>query len=491
MAGDTVTASGTTGSFATKAVGTGKAVTLSGTTYGGTDAGNYTFTDQAGTTATITAKTATVSGLTAANKVYDGTTAATVSHSGVSISGLVAGDTVTASGTSGSFATKTVGTGKTVTLSGTTYGGTDAGNYTFTDQASTTANITAKSLTIDLQGQGSRLYDGGTAIALSGVTPTLTGVLGGDSVTVASGNVTGFVDKNVGANKAVTYSGFGLSGSDSGNYVLASSGAPSTASITPRSVTVSGLTARDKYYDGTTITTIDHSGAVFTGVLAGDSLAASGTVGTFADPAVGAGKAVALSGTLYGGADAGNYLFTNQVSALASILNLSTSPAVQGQLSNPLGGVTQLSLGLRLIPGSPSTMPVLNTTPVVDTTAFANTVQLVSLAPRKAPAVVTVTVVREGSPFEPRLITIAIPQAMIDQGDSISFSMSDDQAETQSDYPQRMTQSNGEGLPAWLTYERKTGTFQIADSDSAKLPLELSGTMKGQRILVFLLAAAD
>ncbi|MCC6141937.1 MAG: hypothetical protein IT389_15130, partial [Nitrospira sp.] len=491
VAGETVTTASGTGAFADKNVGTGKTVAVSGLTISGSDSGNYTLGSTASTTANITAKAVTVSGLTAANKEYDGTTNAAVSHSGVSFSGLVAGDTVTASNTTGVFASTQVGIGKTVTLNGTTYGGLDAGNYMFTDQTSTTANITPKSLMIDLQGQGSRLYDGGTTITLSGVTPTLTGVLGGDSVTVASGNVTGFLDKNAGANKAVTYSGFGLSGLDSGNYVLASSGAASTASITPRPVTVSGLTARDKYYDGTTVATIDHGGAVFTGMIAGDSLAASGTVGTFADPAVGAGKSVTLSGTLYGGADAGNYAYTNQTSALAAILNLSASPVVQAQLSNPLGGATQLSLGLRLIPGSPSTMPPLNATPIIDRTALASVAQLTSLVSTKAPAAVIVAVMREGSAFEPRLITVSIPQTMIDQGQSIDFSLSKDDAETWSDYPQRLTQSNGEGLPAWVTYERKTGTFRIVDSASATFPVELFGTVKDQRILIHLLATAD
>ena len=42
---------------------------------------------------------------------------------------------------------RNVGTGKTVTVSGLTIGGADAGNYTLT-QPTTTANITAKALTV-------------------------------------------------------------------------------------------------------------------------------------------------------------------------------------------------------------------------------------------------------------------------------------------------------------------------------------------------------
>ena len=52
-------------------------MTVAGLTIGGADAGNYTLT-QPTTTANITAKALTVSGVTASNKVYDGTTTATL-----------------------------------------------------------------------------------------------------------------------------------------------------------------------------------------------------------------------------------------------------------------------------------------------------------------------------------------------------------------------------------------------------------------------------
>jgi len=87
-------------------------------------------------------------------------------------------------------------------------------------------------LLLDLQGAGSKVYDGTASINLTGVTPTLTGIITGDTVDVATGSVSGFVDKNVGANKSVLYSGFALSNTDAGNYDIGSGTAPSTASIT-------------------------------------------------------------------------------------------------------------------------------------------------------------------------------------------------------------------------------------------------------------------
>ena len=100
--------------------------------------------------------------MTAANKVYDGTTAATAT---CSLTGVVGSDVVTCSGTA-TFDTASVGTGKTVTVTGITLSGAAAGNYTLASTtATTTANITAVTLTRDGDGgeQGLRRDDGGDA----------------------------------------------------------------------------------------------------------------------------------------------------------------------------------------------------------------------------------------------------------------------------------------------------------------------------------------
>ena len=57
----------------------------------------------------------TVSGITASNKTYDGSTNATLDASSVAYSGLVSGDTFNGTYT-GAFSDKNVGTGKTVTI---------------------------------------------------------------------------------------------------------------------------------------------------------------------------------------------------------------------------------------------------------------------------------------------------------------------------------------------------------------------------------------
>ena len=64
----TINSSGYSASFATKTVGTGKPVTVTGVALSGADAGNYTVSQPSGLTANITAKNLTISGAAADNK---------------------------------------------------------------------------------------------------------------------------------------------------------------------------------------------------------------------------------------------------------------------------------------------------------------------------------------------------------------------------------------------------------------------------------------
>jgi filamentous hemagglutinin family protein len=180
IAGDSVSLQ-QAGSFDNKNVGTGKSVTVTVTnTLGGTDAGNYVVADTT-SAANISAATITVTGTTAASKTYDATTAAKVS--GGSLVGVIPGDTVTlnTSAMSGSFADKNVGTGKAVTVVGATLAGTDSGNYTLTQPAGLTADITPATLTYTATPSTLRLGD-----PLAGFSGTLTGFAAGDALASAT-----------------------------------------------------------------------------------------------------------------------------------------------------------------------------------------------------------------------------------------------------------------------------------------------------------------
>ena len=209
--------------FRSKNVGNGKTVQVSGVTKSGTDAGNYAIT-QPTTTANITAKTLTVSGITAANRVYDATISATalLSYGSSALQGTETGDTVTLNTTqiAAVFLNKNVGTGKSVVVSGLTINGADSGNYTLT-QPTTTANITAKTLTVSGVTASSKIYDGTTTATVDTTSAALVGAENGDTVTLVTRSASGtFASSTVGSAKSVQVAGLTLSGADSFNYSL-------------------------------------------------------------------------------------------------------------------------------------------------------------------------------------------------------------------------------------------------------------------------------
>jgi hypothetical protein len=321
ISGDTVNLDVTSasGAFADKNVGEGKAVAITGLSITGADAGNYSLT-QPSATASITAKGLTVTGVSADDKPYDGDTGAVIHAGGASLQGVISGDTVSldVSSASGVFADKNVGNGKTVAITGLSIVGEDAGNYSLT-QPSATASITAKGLTVTGVTADDKPYDGDTSAVIHTSASSLQGVISGDSVDLDVSSASGvFADKNVGNGKTVAISGLSIVGADAGNYSLTQPSA--TASITAKGLTVTGVTADDKPYDGDTGAAIHTGSASLQGVISGDtvSLEVSSSSGAFADKNVGDGKTVAISGLSIVGADAGNYSLT-QPSATASI----------------------------------------------------------------------------------------------------------------------------------------------------------------------------
>jgi hypothetical protein len=289
---ETLTLSGT-GSMADKNVGNGKIFALGTLTLsdGTGNAANYIL---AGGNDTVDiSKRAIMVDATGADKVYDGTTADTVS---LASTGLLVGDTVNFTGT-GSFTDKNVGTAKAVGVSGIAASGADAGNYSFNTTAHTTANITARAITVDATGTN-RVYDGTTTDA---VNLASSGILTGDRVNfTGTGN---FADKHVGTSKTVSVIGIAANGSDAGNYSYNTTTA-TTADVTPATLTYRADAA--SFWTGQMPGGL--SGAV-TGLVSGESLgeATDGTLTwtTLADSASPAGL-YAIDG---GGLSALNYLF--------------------------------------------------------------------------------------------------------------------------------------------------------------------------------------
>ena len=315
LGADSVFVMGTgNGTFSDKNVGTNKAVTVSGFSLGGADAGNYTLLEPTSLTANISPASLLLTGVAANNKVYDTTIAATLA--GTATVSALGGDSVVVSGTGrGVFSDKNAGTDKTVTVTGYTLGGADAGNYTLVEPTNLTANISPANLLISGLTANNKVYDTTVAATLSG-TAAVT-ALGGDSIALGGTGSGVFSDKNVGAGKLVTVSGYTLNGADAGNYTLVE---PTglTANITPAALAITGVAANNKVYDTAVVATL--SGTATVAALGTDHVALSGSgSGAFSDKNVGTDKIVTVSGYTLSGADAGNYTLIEPTGLIANI----------------------------------------------------------------------------------------------------------------------------------------------------------------------------
>lgn len=180
--------------------------------------------------------------LTAQNKVYDGTDAVTT---GYTVTGGTITGNVVVTVSNAKFSNKNIGTGKTVTAD-ITITGSDASNYTFTLVKTTTANITAKALSVTGAAAQNKIYDGTTAAQVTGA--VLSGAVSGDAVNLSNGGAGTFAQTNVGNDIAVN-TAMSLTGTDAGNYTLTQ---PSglKANITVRPTTIKP-DARSKSYGST------------------------------------------------------------------------------------------------------------------------------------------------------------------------------------------------------------------------------------------------
>ena len=107
------------------------------------------------------------------------------------------------------------------------------------------------------------------------------------------------------------------------NYAEASATKDFTISRKP--VTVSGITAIGKTYDGKATATLVYTNAVFTGKLESDTLSVTAT-GTFEDKNVGTDKTVNITGLTLGGASAGNYILAAEGQQSTTTATISPRP---------------------------------------------------------------------------------------------------------------------------------------------------------------------
>jgi len=310
VSGDVVTpdtvAVNTTGQLSTSGhliAGSHLGIESVSSTLGGADAGNYTFAGAVGNY-TVSQLNTNISG----TRVYDATPTAAGTNL-TTISALLAGDSVTVSG-SGAVATKDVGVNKAVTNMGAlALASTDAGNYNLV-AGGNTLTVTPAPLVItanpDSKTYNSLAYSGGNGVAYTSfVNGETTAVLGG----------------------ALTYGGTSQGAVNAGGYLITPSGQSSTnyaisyisGTLTVIPLVLTGsITAADKTYDATAAAAITgHS--LLAGVLGTDVVSYSGGTATFDTPAVGTGKTVTGTGLGLSGADAGNYTVNSIATTTATI----------------------------------------------------------------------------------------------------------------------------------------------------------------------------
>ncbi len=321
----------TAGTYAAAAAGAqAVSAVLAGSNYtagSGTMLSNYSLPTTATGAGLITPAALSVIGVSANSRAYNGGTAATLATGGAGVSGLFGSDSVNlgVAGASGLFASKNVGTAIPVTASGFTISGGQSADYVLSQPTGLSANITAAQISL---ASVTKVYDSGTALPTGSSAYALNGLFGGDQVSVDTSSLTGaYADKNVGSGKGVSYSGLALSGTQAGDYQIASSasGAP-IGVITQATLTVSGVAAQSKVYDATTTAQLDNSSAYLGGLYSGDavSFSAEPATGVFASKNVGPAVAVTASGYTIQGGDAANYRLT-QPTGLSAAITQNTS----------------------------------------------------------------------------------------------------------------------------------------------------------------------
>lgn len=368
-----VDTTGYSATFATSTAGNGISVSVTGLGLNGADMAKYTLVATSTGSANITRATVNVTASTTLSKVY-GDTDPSLTYSD---SGLLPGNSFTGS--------LTRATGENVGTRAITQGTLSAlPNY---DISFTGANltITARPITVTAS-TGSKVYDRTTS---STSTPSITT---GSLAFSDTANFTQSYDTFlVGTGKTLTPSG-SVNDSNSGNNYSVTFNATTTGVITTKALTVTGLSASDKTYDGNTIASVTGT-ATLVGVVSPDTVNVSGSpVGTFSTSTVGS-NTVAVTGLSLGGGDEANYSLTQptlNASITAKLITVTpdsgqtkvygaanptytyTNTALVGtdSLSGSLSRLTGENVGgyaitLGTLTASPNYTVVLHSTPVI------------------------------------------------------------------------------------------------------------------------------
>lgn len=188
---------------------------------------------------------------------------------------------------------------------------TTAETDTFKSASSTMEfEIQPKEVTISDVKVADKTYDGTTNATITNA-GTLSVNYDGDNLAIVIGKAA-YDNKNVGTDKAVSFTGFELSGSAAGNYKLITQPADTTADITAKEITINGATVEgSKVYDGTSEAKITNAGTLSDN-YDGENLTIVAGSAAYDNKNVGTGKTVAFTGFALAGDAAGNYTLASQ-----------------------------------------------------------------------------------------------------------------------------------------------------------------------------------
>ena len=197
----------------------------------------------------------------------------------------------------------------------------NVGKYTIRITTAETDTFKAASSTMEFEIQprevtisdvkvADKTYDGTTNATITNA-GTLSVNYDGDNLAIVIGKAA-YDNKNVGADKAVSFTGFELSGSAAGNYKLIAQPASTTADITVKEITINGATVEgSKVYDGTVEAKITNAGTLSDN-YDGENLTIVAGSAAYDNKNVGTGKTVAFTGFALAGDAAGNYTLASQ-----------------------------------------------------------------------------------------------------------------------------------------------------------------------------------
>ena len=271
--------------------------------HAGVDKDNYTIT--LGTANNyVVGKQAITYDIAAGNITYG----AADSAGSISYSALETGDVVSASAQIDDRALSTAGKLEAGTYTQSINGshaGVDKDNYTITLGTANNYVVGKQAITYDIAA-GNITYGAADSAGSISYSALETG-----DVVSASAQIDDRALSTAGKLEAGTYTQ-SINGSHAGvdkdNYTI-TLGTANNYTVNAKAITVSGINAESKVYNGNTEATIDVSLASFTDLVDGDTVTVSAT-GTFSDKNVDTGKIVTLSET-YAGTDRNNYTITS------------------------------------------------------------------------------------------------------------------------------------------------------------------------------------